>query len=576
MMDDFLSELSSHTPQSLRRQVFSGRYNTSVGRGVLWRVYLQFDSLKLSDWKKDLETQRQRYDSFLSEFVNPSNCGGDRKMTFVDPLNNDIDDTDANDSETLEEIRKDVTRTFPEVDFFQQTHVQQSMTRILFVYAKLNPHLKYRQGMHELLGPLIYVLTMDGEVCGATEALSNVCSLQYIEHDSFALFEILMTNAASWYSTDTPSQIVLKSRLIQQKILRQSDPALTAKLEQHSIEPQIWGLRWIRLLFSREFDFPSVLELWDALFAASPKLDLVDYVCAVLLLRIREKIITCTDDTDILTCLFHYPTFAEEKMWSFVSNAVYLRNHVNREGGRYVSDQYSHLWREDNPLSESDTSRNGPSKLEDVFSTLSRNWGVDKIYNEVVRAANDVNTMGLRNTTQTRLNDVIEGYVRQRTDGVSRDLERLSDLFDNTQDVHTQEYRDAVAELRALSKRLAIRDGVEMSDRPDKERHETPTPDPKQVSTTPHDPVVAGSRESHFETSSRSASDTPTRKSLAQSQFSWMLGDESPIGKVELEDTKFGPIPGSSSNKPVTSVSAKKEVKKNVFELEERAVDGPL
>lgn len=490
-------------------------------------------------------------------------------MTFVDPLNNDIDDTNDNDSETLEEIRKDVTRTFPEVDFFQQPHVQQSMTRILFVYAKLNPQLKYRQGMHELLGPLVYVLTMDGEVCGATESLSNVCSLQYIEHDSFALFEILMTHASSWYSTETPSQIVLKSRLIQQKILRQSDPNLTTKLEQHSIEPQIWGLRWIRLLFSREFDFPSVLELWDALFAASPKLDLVDYVCAVLLLRIREKIINCADDTDILTCLFHYPTFPEEKMWSFVSNAVYLRNHVNREGGRYVSDQYSHLWKEESGLSESETSRNGPTKLEDVFSTLSRNWGVDKIYSEVVRAANDVNTMGIRASTQSRVNDVIEGYVRQRTDGVSRDLERLSDLFDNARDVDTQQYRDAVAELRALSKRLAIRDGEEMQSH--ESREETPTP---HVTHVPHDPVVAGSRETD---STRSASDTPTRKSLAQSQFSWMLGDESPIGKVELEDTKFGPIAGSSgASKPVVAPVKKKEGKKNVFELEERAVEGPL
>jgi TBC1 domain family protein 5 len=32
------------------------------------------------------------------------------------------------------------------------------MLRILFIYAKLNPTLAYKQGMHELLAPMIYVL----------------------------------------------------------------------------------------------------------------------------------------------------------------------------------------------------------------------------------------------------------------------------------------------------------------------------------------------------------------------------------------------------------------------------------
>ena len=45
--------------------------------------------------------------------------------------------------------------------------------------------------------------------------------------------------------------------------------------------------RWIRLLFGREFPFNELLDLWDALLAEDPALDLVDMVCVAMLLRIR-------------------------------------------------------------------------------------------------------------------------------------------------------------------------------------------------------------------------------------------------------------------------------------------------
>ena len=46
--------------------------------------------------------------------------------------------------------------------------------------------------------------------------------------------------------------------------------------------------RWIRLLFGREFPLPSVLELWDALFADGPSLGLIDYIFVAMLMHIRE------------------------------------------------------------------------------------------------------------------------------------------------------------------------------------------------------------------------------------------------------------------------------------------------
>lgn len=46
--------------------------------------------------------------------------------------------------------------------------------------------------------------------------------------------------------------------------------------------------RWVRLLFGREFPLQDLLVVWDALFADSITLDLVDYVFVAMLLYIRD------------------------------------------------------------------------------------------------------------------------------------------------------------------------------------------------------------------------------------------------------------------------------------------------
>lgn len=43
----------------------------------------------------------------------------------------------------------------------------------------------------------------------------------------------------------------------------------------------------MRLLFGREFTFDDTLGIWDQLFALDPTLELVDFVCVAMILRIR-------------------------------------------------------------------------------------------------------------------------------------------------------------------------------------------------------------------------------------------------------------------------------------------------
>ncbi|KAI9276340.1 rab-GTPase-TBC domain-containing protein, partial [Umbelopsis sp. AD052] len=235
------------------------------------------------------------------------------------------------DAEVRKIIRQDVERTFPDVEFFRDDAVQNQMTDVLFIYCKLNADVSYRQGMHELLAPIFLVLNTegvdigDGSLVGPadTKLMAQVLDKKYLEHDSYALFERLMSGAKKWYEFNDES-----CRRIQHQLLKSTDPALYQHLETLGIEPQLYGIRWIRLLFGREFSIENVLELWDAIFAEDPSLNIVEYICLVLLLRIRDKMVD-GEYAECLTLLMRYPPIKEPV--TCVEQAKYLRQNLTEE-----------------------------------------------------------------------------------------------------------------------------------------------------------------------------------------------------------------------------------------------------
>ena len=49
-------------------------------------------------------------------------------------------------------------------------------------------------------------------------------------------------------------------------------------LKYEGIHLVIFGTRWLRLLFDREFPVMDVLNVWDAVFAYGNDLEFVDYL----------------------------------------------------------------------------------------------------------------------------------------------------------------------------------------------------------------------------------------------------------------------------------------------------------
>jgi TBC1 domain family member 5 len=205
------------------------------------------------------------------------------------------------------EIFQDVERCMQENDFFQEPPTQKLLLDILFIYSKLHPDVGYRQGMHEILAPVLWVTycdAIDSNTLSNRKAeddlMLDVLDQQFVEHDAFSLFCAIMQTAKSFYEIgDSTSPIVDRSRRIHDEYLGEVDPELATHLQVVEILPQIFLLRWIRLLFGREFSLKDTLSVWDMLFAENLSLSLIDMTCLAMILRIRWQRMSTLDDPSI-------------------------------------------------------------------------------------------------------------------------------------------------------------------------------------------------------------------------------------------------------------------------------------
>jgi len=139
--------------------------------------------------------------------------------------------------------------------FFREPDTQKKLLDILFIYAKLNPDIGYRQGMHELLAPILWVIQQDSidsttvpdlaKLSEGTNFMLEVLDGKYVEHDAFSLFCALMQTAKAFYEmgdNKDPSPIVARSKRIHDDILTAVDPELALHLHVVGILPQIYSM----------------------------------------------------------------------------------------------------------------------------------------------------------------------------------------------------------------------------------------------------------------------------------------------------------------------------------------------
>ncbi|XP_023765461.2 uncharacterized protein LOC111913970 [Lactuca sativa] len=403
---------SSETPESSpeRGDLDNNRRFWDL-RGVQWRTDLGVlpSSSSIDEVRRVTANSRRSYATLRRRhLIDPLPKDGSNIPDLVmdNPLSQDPDSMWGRffqKAEIEKMVDQDLSRLYPEHgSYFQTPGCQGVLRRILLLWCIRHPNHGYRQGMHELLAPLLYVLEADVErlsavrklykhyftdnfdglsfhntdstytqtsqhtdnnneiqenqepintldpkiqtiisFCdpyGAEGELGIVLSQKFMEHDAYCMFDALMSGnggavamsnffAPPPLSTQLPPVIEASSALYH--LLAVVDPSLYTHFIELGVEPQYFALRWLRVLFGREFDLEDLLVIWDEIFSFdNKKLDGVEnendpetsfrvlnstrgaFIAALavsMILYIRSSVLSTETATSCLQRLLNFP-----------------------------------------------------------------------------------------------------------------------------------------------------------------------------------------------------------------------------------------------------------------------------
>ena len=162
-------------------------------------------------------------------------------------------------------------------------------------------------------------------------------------------------------SSELPSSPVLQlCARIQNELLKKAAPALYNHLMTLAIEPQFYALRWVRLMFGREFHIEDVLLLWDDMFATAFEPNAGEdgllpsrlAHIAVAMLMYIENYLLDSDYTRALQRLMRYPP--TEDVRAFLIKSTVLRR--ARQSGDFSAFATPDVSRRNVTFSDSATS----------------------------------------------------------------------------------------------------------------------------------------------------------------------------------------------------------------------------
>ncbi|XP_061443404.1 TBC1 domain family member 5 isoform X2 [Rhineura floridana] len=334
---------------TIRLKGINGQLRSSRFRSVCWKLFLNVLPSDRNQWISKTTKLRTLYNNIKEIHITNPRKAGQQDLMINNPLSQDegsLWNKFFQDKELRGMIEQDVTRTFPEMQYFQEENVRKILTDVLFCYARENEQLLYKQGMHELLAPIVFILHCDhqaflhaSEAAQPSEEMKVLLNPEYLEHDAYAVFIHLMKTAEHWFSTyehDSQKEkdammtpipfarpqdlgpsiaIVAKVNQIQDHLLKKHDIELYMHLNRLEIAPQIYGLTNLNLGHDSTMDLPP--ETLPTILTITLKIHPVTMLPGSFLV-ISSNYQTC------LGLLMHYPPIGD--VHSLILRALFLRD----------------------------------------------------------------------------------------------------------------------------------------------------------------------------------------------------------------------------------------------------------
>ena len=312
---------------------------------------LQNELIRPTSWKIFLNTLSSNNNTTIKTWLEET---FDKRKEFKEKLNKYKPEMEAakkgdtekfsnfeENSSIMHLIEIDVERTYGDIKLFQDKYIRKLEEEILYVFAKENHPVSYKQGMNEILAIFIHsffsfyfpnskkIKNKSDFDLWSKEPEKYVNEIYDYLHDEDELqsdlYYIMYNSMNKGLNNFYDDSIAPESKKEDPKtflIIRCDNILLKLKkfnnkLYQHFMDIQLSAevilQRWLKCIFSREFTTEDCIYIWDNILAnefnvPSQNLEYVDYFCVAMFDYISDNLLK-HDQNECFLCLFKYPPF---------------------------------------------------------------------------------------------------------------------------------------------------------------------------------------------------------------------------------------------------------------------------
>lgn len=301
---------------------------SSLDRAYAWLLFVNILPRNMNDWRQIRNDIYKTYDDFKEMFQ----LSSWHKMRLSELVKNEK--YNIPNEKLMELIHNDTIRTIQQIYFLvpeydedyvceSQIHCKFTRTmrrieRILYIFASLNKTISYYQGFNFILTVIIYVFS------SAIDIFDN--DMNKVEAMSFRFFQCLMTstslNEMFIYASDASVNALKEFDTIASKYSKRY-----LSLMELNIDSVCYAYKWLSLLFTQEFDIPSVLEIWDYILTHLENLKIYISCIAVALIELNENEI---DNSDFSVTLFNIQNCKISNIYTLLKYAEKLYDIIEK------------------------------------------------------------------------------------------------------------------------------------------------------------------------------------------------------------------------------------------------------
>ncbi|RIB01672.1 rab-GTPase-TBC domain-containing protein [Gigaspora rosea] len=334
---------------SLKSSVSDANRNSRINKfkDVLQSPNVDLAALRQLSWKGIPDELRPMAWQLLLGYLP---CNSDRRVATLARKRKEYEDSVSQayargvaglDQTIWHQIHIDVPRTNPGIALYQYETTQQSLERILYVWAIRHPASGYVQGINDIVTPFFTVFLsayIDGDPETYDPSLLPKEVLNVIEADSFWCLSKLLDGIQDNYTFAQPG---IQSKISTLKdLIKRIDEPLATHLQEEGLEFIQFAFRWMNCLLMREMSLKNTIRMWDTYLAEDSDgfSEFHLYVCAAFLVKWSGKL-KSMDFQGIMMFLQSLPTsnWNYEDIELLLSEAYYYKslfhnapNHLSR------------------------------------------------------------------------------------------------------------------------------------------------------------------------------------------------------------------------------------------------------